>query len=109
MLDGATHNLLTNLSVHDTGQEGIHFRTHSSDNTLEWSTVHDTGKATDGFQVHVAVSGWGNDNLFHKNVVAVNGPGFGFNIDKNSSGNMISCDNMVTFAASGVANVACTP
>jgi len=49
VLDAANHNLLTNLEVHHTGQEGIHFRTNSSFNTLQSSYVHDTGTVTPGF------------------------------------------------------------
>lgn len=34
LLDGASHNLLTGLSVHDIGHEAVHFRKHSADNVL---------------------------------------------------------------------------
>jgi hypothetical protein len=67
------------------------------------------GSPNDGFQTHVAVDGWGNDNVFTKNVANVNGPGFGFSILKASQGNVVRCDNMVSGAASGFANVDCVP
>lgn len=207
MLDKANQNLLTGLFVHDIGQEGVHFRTFSSENTLSFSEIRDTGKddagfgegvyigsavsnwskitgdsntpdtsdnnkvlqnifgpditaehidvkegttggevrgntfngagisganfadswmdvkgngyqitentgndaPQDGFQTHVAVDGWGNDNTFSKNVANVNGPGYGFNVLKSSQGNIVSCDNMANGAASGLSNINCTP
>lgn len=61
-LDGADHNLLTHLEVYDTGQEGIHFRTHSTFNTLQNSYIHDTGIVTakygEGVYIGSAVSLW---------------------------------------------------
>lgn len=63
----------------------------------------------DGFQVHVAVAGWGSDNVFAGNVASVNGPGYGFTIASSAQGNVVKCDNQVTGAAAGYANVPCTP
>ena len=39
----------------------------------------------DGYQVHVAVAGWGNNNEFKNNVCTVNGTGYGFNIQLSGS------------------------
>src|SRR5262249_43816436 len=47
--DAASHNHLIGLSVSDLGQEGIHFRTGSSDNVLESSEVTNTGTKDPGF------------------------------------------------------------
>lgn len=63
----------------------------------------------DGFQTHVAVSGWGNDNVFSNNLANVQGPGVGFSVHPESSGNVVRCDNEVNDARSGFANVACAP
>lgn len=65
----------------------------------------------DGFQTHVAVAGWGNDNVFRGNHCTVNAPGYGFNVQLSgsngtASGNKVYSSNVVTGAASGVANVA---
>lgn len=68
-----------------------------------------TDSPMDGFQTHVAVTGWGNDNVFSGNVASVNGPGVGFLIATASQGNVVKCDNVVNSAAAGFANVACTP
>jgi hypothetical protein len=61
----------------------------------------------DGFQTHEVLDGWGNDNVFSGNVADVNAGGYGFRIDGDTSGNAVLCDNVVSGAALGVANVAC--
>ncbi len=43
MADGADHNLLNGLYVHGTGDEAIHLRSSSSDNTVSHSVVRDAG------------------------------------------------------------------
>lgn len=62
----------------------------------------------DGFQVHRALSGWGNDNVFQDNVATVNGPGYGFWLQSGTTGTQVLCANSVSGAASGFANVACS-
>ena len=64
----------------------------------------------DGYQVHVAVSGWGNYNEFKNNNCTVNAAGYGFNIQLSgsngtSTGNKVYASNTVTGASSGVANI----
>ena len=61
----------------------------------------------DGFQVHQALSGWGNNNLFSDNVARVNGPGYGFWVQNGITGTKFLCANTVSGAAKGFANVAC--
>ena len=43
MTDGADHNLLNGLYVHGTGDEAIHLRSFSSDNTVSNNVIRDTG------------------------------------------------------------------
>jgi hypothetical protein len=43
VLDGANDNVLTNLTVYDIRDEGVHFRSFSSDNTVERSWIYNTG------------------------------------------------------------------
>ena len=63
VLDGATHTLLTGIMVAEIGDEGVHFRSNSSDNRLTQSEVRSTGKYQAGFGEGVyigsAVSNWG--------------------------------------------------
>jgi parallel beta helix pectate lyase-like protein len=60
----------------------------------------------DGFQTHEVVTGWGAKNEFRGNTAEVNGAGWGFNFAP-PNGNILSCNNKVTGAAKGVANVDC--
>lgn len=64
MLDGVTNSVLQKLEVYQIGQEGIHFRTYSSDNILQHSWIHDTGigRASwgEGIYIGTAVSNWGS-------------------------------------------------
>lgn len=64
----------------------------------------------DGYQVHVAYSGWGNYNEFKNNRCEVNATGYGFNIQLSGSngtttGNKVYTNNTVTGAVGGVANI----
>lgn len=59
----------------------------------------------DGFQTHIIVTGWGQGNRFTGNNAKVSGPGYGFRID--GPDNFVGCDNVVTGAKSGIANVPC--
>ncbi len=62
MTDGADHNLLYGLYVHGTGDEAIHLRSFSSDNTVSHSVVRDTGLLKEflgeGIYVGSAHSNW---------------------------------------------------
>jgi hypothetical protein len=65
---------------------------------------------TDGYQVNVAVSGWGSYNEFKNNKCTVNASGYGFNIRLSSSngtavGNKVYSNNIVTGAAKGISNI----
>lgn len=62
--------------------------------------------AMHGFQVHEKV-GWGHDVVFVGNVAHVEAAGYGFEIDTDSVDVIVACDNEVTDAAAGWANVPC--
>ena len=67
----------------------------------------------DGYQVHCAVNGWGNNNLFKNNTCEVNADGYGINISLKSSkgeakGNIVYENNNVMAAKSGVSNIPLT-
>lgn len=64
----------------------------------------------DGFQVHCAVNGWGNNNVFKNNTCEVNASGYGFNITLTSSkgkatGNKVFSSNKAIGAQSGLSNI----
>jgi len=80
---------------------------------IEYNTGTNPGGTIfkDGYQVHVAAAGWGNNNEFRTNTCTVNATGYGFNIQLSGSagtsvGNKVYTSNTVTGAASGVANIA---
>lgn len=60
--DNANHNLLQGLEVYQIGNEGVHFRTFSSDNTIQYSWIHDVGLTDPEFGEAVyigsAVTNW---------------------------------------------------
>ena len=74
----------------------------------DWTFVGNTGIGSpqDGFQMHEILAGWGTGNEFTANVARVDGPGFGF-ATTNSDGNTIRCDNTVSGAGAGFADVDC--
>jgi hypothetical protein len=59
----------------------------------------------DGFLTEVAMQGWGKDNTFQSNTADVQGPGYGLRV---AARNVVACNNVVTDAAKGYSNVACT-
>ncbi|MGH9187274.1 MAG: hypothetical protein ACRD0U_15890 [Acidimicrobiales bacterium] len=75
----------------------------------DWTVVgnHGVDSPTDGYQVHEILEGWGTGNVFEHNVADVNGAGYGFYVHGEMDSNRIACNNEVTGAAKGAANVAC--
>lgn len=62
----------------------------------------------DGFQTHNILDDWGSGNRFSGNTADVGGDGFGYAF-RPALSNVLSCDNTVSAAASGLANVNCQP
>ena len=62
MIDGGRFLVLDSLTVGDTGDEAVHFRSSSSDNVIQRSRIHDTGQAQpqygEGVYVGSARSNW---------------------------------------------------
>jgi hypothetical protein len=73
------------------------------------SGVNPTGTLLDGYQTHVALSGWGNNNIFEANTSAVNAPGYAIRIQTSGSGNLVRASNTQTGAAEGLTNITVTP
>lgn len=74
-----------------------------------WQIHHNEGASSpvDGFQTHEILDGWGTDNVFSANLADVDGEGFGFAF-RPDRGNVVTCDNEVSGAAEGLANIPCT-
>jgi hypothetical protein len=64
MLDNSSGVILHNLNIHDIGNEGVHFRTNSSNNNIQYSEISYTGKTEDwygeGVYIGSAESNWCN-------------------------------------------------
>jgi hypothetical protein len=60
----------------------------------------------DGFQTFRQIPGWGNDNVFTGNTADVQGPGYGIRVT-GVTGTVVRCDNVVTNAGAGPANLRC--
>ena len=61
----------------------------------------------DAFQVHTAMTGWGNDNSFTSNTIESDVPGLEVSVQKGATGTVVACDS--SEAASGLTNITCTP
>ena len=48
MTDESNHCLIEDVEVYDIGEEGVHFRNYSSDNTIRLCDIHGTGVLTPG-------------------------------------------------------------
>lgn len=73
-------------------------------------TVEDNvgiGSPRNGFEVWVALDGWGTDNVFRRNDADVRAGGYGFHASPRAVRTVIGCDNAVRNAGSGFANVGC--
>lgn len=62
VLDGVQNSLMENMKVYNTGEEGIHYRTHSSNNILRNSEIFDIGLKNasygEGVYIGSAQSNW---------------------------------------------------
>ena len=61
----------------------------------------------DAFQVHVAVDGWGQGNVFRGNTVFGGVPGYEVWVQSGATGTVVSCEP--TAALKGMTNITCTP
>lgn len=75
-----------------------------------WTVQGNTGVTApqDGFQTHVIRTGWGANNKFLGNVAEVRAGGYGYKV-QGPAGNIVACNNQVSYAGSGLSNVRCTP
>lgn len=80
-----------------------------------WSIIDNNGSdsSQNGFRLQGSSSGWGVRNVFSNNRASVNGSGYGFSVYEpnggGSSKTIVSCNNVVTRAAGGFTDSACTP
>ena len=106
--EGTTGGVVRNNSFDGSALSGADSWVDAKGN--DWVIESNVGvnSPMDGFQMHEILDGWATANVFRDNVARVNGPGHGF-ASTNSDGNIISCDNEVTDAGEGFADVECSP
>jgi hypothetical protein len=130
--DNSDRNFVLNNVISETTSEAIDVKEGTSDgvvagNTFDgsrltgadswvdikgngWLIAGNSGRTSpeDGFQTHVILPGWGDANLFTRNVADVNGgDGVGYYVHEQHK-NKVSCSNKATGAGAGLTNFACT-
>ena len=60
-----------------------------------------------GFEIHVQVNGWGNDNRFESNDMTVARGRDGVNIQSKAKNNFVSCNNVVKGENTRISNIGC--
>lgn len=110
--EGTTGGVLSGNTFDGSGMTGDHY----ADSWIDlkgnaYLVTGNTGTHTllDGFQTHVQLDGWGRDNVFRDNRLAVTANGVGINVHRAdaSSGNRIGCDNVATPSGTRLANLPC--
>lgn len=64
------------------------------------------GTLRDAFQVHVALPGWGRDNVFRGNTVTGGVPGYEVSVQSGATGTVVAC--APSGAARGLTDITCT-
>jgi hypothetical protein len=105
--EGTTGGIITGNSFDGTGMTAAYSWIDVKGNEYVVSGNTGTTSRRDGFQVHVAYAGWGQNTVFHGNTADVRNLGYGFRVAVGALGNVVGCDNTVTNALAGFANVAC--
>lgn len=107
VLDGASHNILRSLQVAQIGEEGVHFRSFSSDNRLELSWIHHVGLLTprygEGVYIGSAHSNWtrysggkpdaSDRNRIVNNLIGPHVPAEAVDVKEGTTGGLVS-DNV---------------
>jgi nitrous oxidase accessory protein NosD len=106
--EGTTGGLLVGNSFNGAGTTAVDSWVDVKGNG--WIVRNNIGAAAprDGFQVHVAVPGWGNGNAFRANTLRVQSTGYGIWVQPGASGTVVACSNRALQAGSGRSNVRCT-
>jgi len=79
----------------------------------DWTVTSNSGTSSSlhGFRINADTPGWGRGTVLAQNAGKVDATGYGFKLwereGPGSSGTLIACDNRITGAASGFANVDC--
>ncbi|HEU4676013.1 MAG TPA: right-handed parallel beta-helix repeat-containing protein, partial [Motilibacteraceae bacterium] len=111
--EGTTGGVITGNTFDATGLSGANYADSWVDIAgngylVQGNTGLPGGALLDGYQTHVILAGWGNDNVFDANTSTVNAAGYGVNIHTKGTGNVVKASNTVVGAAKGLTNIAVT-
>lgn len=108
--EGTTGGIIHGNHFDGTGMSGQNYADSWIDVKGNGYTLADNvgvNSLSDGFQVHVAVKGWGENNVFKGNSAQVKAPHFAIDIaDAAATGNVVGCDDTVSGGGT-LANVKC--
>jgi hypothetical protein len=131
--DASDHDTITGNNIAQTTAENIDIKEGTTDGTISgnhlngtgmdasaatswvnvkgnnWKITGNTGtdSVKDGLSDHQVSAGWGLDNTFAANTLAVNGPGYGIYVQSKRLASVVTCDNKVSGAQLGLSNSAC--
>ncbi len=112
--EGTTGGTITGNTFDATGMSGANYADSWVDIAgngylTKGNTGLNPGSALlDGYQTHVQLAGWGNDNVFDANASQVDAPGYAVNIHTKGTGNVVTATNTVSGAGKGLTNVRVT-
>ncbi len=114
MKEGTTGTVLSGNTWNGRGQSAatLNLRSWVTAFGNDASITNNTGSVAvvHGYKIETVSPGWGNGNMFHGNVSDLGGgTGYGFWKGASPSRTVVGCDNSVSNADSGFANVTCTP
>jgi hypothetical protein len=108
--EGTTGGVISGNRFTHSGYSGANF----ADSWVDvkgngYQVTNNTGSGTllDAFQVHLALSGWGNNNVFRGNGISGGVPGYEVWVEKGITGTVVGCKT--TTAPKGLSNIACVP
>jgi hypothetical protein len=108
--EGTTAGVITGNHFNGTGMDPKSATSWVNVKGNDWKIIGNTGvhSVQDGLSNHQVYDGWGLDNVFARNDLTVDGPGYGIYIGGKRLHADVSCDNEVTDAVRGLSSVDCT-
>ncbi len=109
--EGTTGGTITGNTFDATGMSGANYADSWVDIagngylTKGNTGLNPGGALLDGYQTHVQLAGWGNDNVFDANASQVGAAGYAVNIHTKGTGNVVTATNTVSGAGKGLTNV----
>ncbi|WP_396645211.1 right-handed parallel beta-helix repeat-containing protein [Microbacterium sp.] len=107
--EGTTGGVVSGNTFSDAGYSGQNYGDSWVDvkgNGYQLTGNRGSGTLLDAFQVHVALSGWGQGNVFRGNSVTGGVPGYEVSVQSGATGTVVAC--APSGAAKGLTNITCT-